>query len=83
MLHSPALALVLGLVDIALIVWIWQTLFPTWGDVFHAVGYWMKPDWLSMIEGDWLEDSWETGKLFLALALTALLVYAPVYAWYR
>lgn len=66
-------------VDSLVLYWLWTTLFPTWGDLWEAIGFWLTPDFWSAFNGELGEDLIAELKLGLAAAFSALLIGSQVH----
>ena len=50
--------------------------FGSWGGFFDSIRYLLMPDIVSMLRGEWGEDTWASFKLLLFIALCAGALYS-------
>jgi ABC-type spermidine/putrescine transport system permease subunit II len=57
--------------------------FEDWGDFWKCVRYYLTPDFISLLRGEWMEDWWASFKLGLYLALVAGASFAANFGLHR
>lgn len=62
---------ILVALNIPVFVFIWRKLFGDFEDFLECVRFWLTPDWISALQGEWSEDFWAELKLFGYLILCA------------
>ncbi len=67
--------IILILINIPVYLMLGKLIFDGWDDFFEAVVYFIKPDWWSISDGEWLEDKWATLKLTGFAFLCSTVVY--------
>jgi len=73
--------LLLGvLAGLAMAFVLFNILFETWDEFLECLKYWIKPDILSMIRGEYWEDNWAELKLVI-WASGSVAVGVGVYNW--
>jgi len=58
-------------------------IFKEWGEFWECLKYWLTPDIISLLRGEWAQDQWAQMKLFLWLLLCAGAVYGESLALAR
>ena len=62
------MAVLVGVAVFVLVAWMmYRILFDSWEEFKESVHYWLKPDLVSLIEGDYENDWWAEMKLFVWL----------------
>lgn len=72
----------LGILNIPVYLGLGKLIFDDWACFFESIGFWLTPDWISMLRGQWAEDWWGTLKLFVFLGLCAGVVYGEHQMFY-
>ena len=72
--RMPIAIIALTLLNIPLYLWLGRAIFGGWQGFFDAVVFWFKPDFWSLLRGEWTEDMWAELKLGFFLALCGGLV---------
>ncbi len=49
---------------------LFRLLFAGWDDFGECIRFWLTPDWLSAVRGEWTEDQWSEMRLFIWAAGT-------------
>ncbi|GEM_PF-1140081 len=79
-LQMPMLALVIwSFCALGATAVMWRMLFDALDDFWDCIKFWLKPDWWSMLKGQWLEDTW--AELRLALWLFGSAVFSVALLW--
>jgi len=66
---------VLVIVNIPVFLYIGKYWFDGWDGFWECVGYWIRPDILSALTGEFWDDWWGELKLALFLGVCAAVVY--------
>lgn len=74
-MDHPVLIIVAVVVNPPLFFVVGWAIFKDWEDVWESIKYWVMPDWLSMLRGEYFEDLWSELKLFYFAAVCGALVF--------
>jgi hypothetical protein len=77
---NPSLALTACGMGLLIAFLFFKLFFEDWSDFWECVKFWFTPDWISMLRGEWLDDRWNTMKLFVWIGL---LVGSTFFAYYQ
>ena len=66
---------VLGVVNIPVILLVGWGVFGDWGGFVEALGYAIKPDLLSWMQGEMMDDWWAEMKLWVFVAGCGAVIY--------
>ena len=66
---------ILAIINIPLYLILGRLFFDDLAGFFECVGFWLTPDWISVLRGEWADDWWGTMKLFVFAALCAGAVF--------
>jgi hypothetical protein len=72
---EPARWTILAVVNIPVYIGLGSAFFGDFSGFFECIRFWLTPDWVSLFRGEYWEDNWAELKLFVFIALCALLVF--------
>lgn len=65
----------LGVLNIPVYLLFGRFFFGGWSEFFECLRFWLTPDWISLMRGEWLEDWWGTAKLLVFILICISIVY--------